>query len=56
MEGCPLSKNKFEGACATCAQVDDCVFLGLAKILEEIKVMIRDVEKRLKKLEADKKE
>jgi hypothetical protein len=55
MEGCPLSKSKFEGACATCAQVDDCVFLGLAKMIEEVKMMLRETEKRLDKLESNKK-
>jgi len=55
MEGCPLSKSKFEGACATCAQVDDCVFLGIAKMAEELKVMLRDIEKKLIKLESEKK-
>jgi hypothetical protein len=55
MEGCPLSKNKFEGACVTCAQVNDCVFLGLAKNIDDIKTYLRDIERNIKKLSEEKK-
>lgn len=55
MKGCPLAKSKFEGTCATCAQVNDCVLLGLAKMMDEIKAHCRDIERSIKKLSEDKK-
>jgi len=50
MKGCPLSQKKFQGNCATCAQLSEeyqCVFLDILKKVEEMRTELRELQHRV---------